>query len=188
MSQNILKPVTVETAPGDSRPVLENIKKGFGFVPNLMAIFANSPTALQGYLALDGVWEKGSFTPSERQLILLTTSVANDCGYCIAAHSTIAKGFLKVAAEVVAAIRDEQPLADTKLNALVNYTRELVTQRGHASPETVQAFLDAGYTAPQAMEVLLGVALKTISNYLDHINPVALDAAFQAEAVSPFSA
>jgi alkylhydroperoxidase family enzyme len=81
---------TAPSAPEASKPILVNIKKDFGFIPNLMATFANSPTVLQGYLALDGVFDKGTFTPVERQLILLAASVENDCNYCTDAHSTIA--------------------------------------------------------------------------------------------------
>lgn len=183
MKNNILSPLTIETAPAESRATLEGIKKGFGFIPNLMATFANSPTVLHGYLAMDSVWEKGTFTPQERNLILLAASVENECGYCTAAHSTILKGFLHTPVEVVAAVRSGTPLVDAKLNALVTLTKEIVAQRGHVSEATVDAFLAAGYTAPQVMEVLIGVALKTISNYLDHINPATLDAAFAPEAV-----
>jgi uncharacterized peroxidase-related enzyme len=183
MKENILSPVTVETAPAESVATLENIKKAFGFVPNLMATFANSPTVLHGYLAMDGVWEKGSFTPAERSYVLLAASVANECGYCIAAHSTILKGFLHAPAEVVGSVRSGKSLGDAKLDALVKFTKEIVTQRGHVSEATLNLFLTAGYTAPQAMEVLIGVALKTVSNYLDHFNPAPLDAAFQPEAV-----
>jgi uncharacterized peroxidase-related enzyme len=182
MSNNILKPLTVESATPEVRSTLQNIQKGFGFVPNLMATFANSPAVLHGYLGLDAAWEKGTFTPIERQLVLLAASVTNDCGYCVAAHSTVLKAFLKVSPEVVAAVRNGDRLENTRHEALVNFAKEVVSQRGRASEASVQAFLAAGYTAPQVMEVLLGVALKTISNYLDHLNPTPLDAAFAAEA------
>ena len=146
-----------------------------------MATFAHSPTVLHGYLAMDAAWEKGSFTPTEQNLVLLAASVANECGYCTAAHSTVLKAFLKVPAETVAAVRAGTPLSDAKHNALVNLTRELVSARGHVSDATLQAFLAVGYAPAQAMEVLIGIALKTVSNYLDHFNPPPLDAAFQAE-------
>lgn len=183
MKKIILSPVTVETAPAESVATLEKIKKAFGFVPNLMATFANSPTVLNGYMAMEGVWEKGSFTPAERSYVLLAASVANECGYCIAAHSTVLKGFLHAPAEVVASVRNGTSLGDAKLDALVRFTKEMVTQRGHVTEATLNSFLAAGYTAPQATEVLIGVALKTVSNYLDHLSPSPLDAAFQPEAV-----
>ena len=102
---------------------------------------------------------------AERQLVLLTASVVNECAYCVAAHSTVSKDMLKVPATVVAAVRAGQPVADAKLNALVNLTRELVQSRGHVAAATIQSFLNAGYRNDQIGEVLIGVALKTISNY-----------------------
>ena len=102
-------------------------------------------SVLEGYLALDGIFEKGSFTRVERQLILLAASVENKCGYCTAAHSTIAKGFLHAAPEIVSAIRNGSPIADKKTNTLVNLTREIVRGRGFVKQETIEAFLSAGY-------------------------------------------
>ena len=180
-STALFVPQTIESAPEKSRPILQNVKQAFGFIPNLMAVFANNPSVLEGYLALDGVFEKGSFSPVERQLILLAASVENNCNYCAAAHSSIAKGFLHAAPETVSAIRESKPIADKKIGALVNLTREIVRERGFVKQETVEAFLSAGYRKEHVMEVLLGVALKTISNYLDHISPTPLDQVFEAE-------
>jgi uncharacterized peroxidase-related enzyme len=171
-----------DQVPAGSRPLLEKVKKGFGFIPNLFAAFANSPTLLEGYIGLDATYNRATLSPAERQLVLLAASVVNECAYCIAAHSTIAKGMLKVPAAVVAAVRAGQPVADAKLNALVNLTRELVLNRGHVATATIQSFLNAGYRNDQIGEVLIGVALKTLSNYTHHLSPVEIDSAFKAEA------
>jgi uncharacterized peroxidase-related enzyme len=181
-TDTLFRPLTIATAPEGSRPALEKIQKSLGFIPNLMAIFANNPTVLQGFLALDAVYEKGSFTPRERQIILLAASVENNCNYCAAAHSTIAKGALHTPPEVIAALRNNTPVPDAKLNALVTLVKELVRERGYVKDETIQKFLAAGYKKEQVMELLLGIALKTISNYLDHISPTPLDQAFAGEA------
>lgn len=171
-----------DRVPDGSRPLLEKVKKGFGFVPNLFAAFSNSPILLEGYLGLDATYGKATLSPAERQLVLLAASVVNECAYCTAAHSTVAKGMLKVPAAVVTAVRAGQPVADAKLNALVNLARELVGGRGHVATATIQSFLDAGYRSDQIGEVLIGVALKTISNYTHHLSPVEIDPAFKAEA------
>jgi uncharacterized peroxidase-related enzyme len=168
--------------PAGSRPLIEKVKKGFGFVPNLFAAFSNSPTLLEGYLGLDATYSRATLSPAERQLVLLSASVANECAYCTAAHSTVAKGMLKVPGTVVAAVRSGQPVADEKINALVNLTRELVMGRGHVAPATIQSFLNAGYRSDQIGEVLVGIALKTLSNYTHHLSPVEIDSAFKAEA------
>ena len=178
----LLVPQTIASAPAGSRATLENIQKGFGFIPNLMATFANSPAVLNGYMGLDAAWEQSSLSAKERQVILLAASVANHCSYCTAAHATILKGMLKVDPAIVHAIRSGEPLPDARLDALAQFTREIVTERGYVSESTKSRFLAAGYSATAMMELLVGVALKTISNYLDHLNPTAIDEAFRPEA------
>ena len=178
----LFAPLKITTAPPASRPALEKIQNSLGFIPNLLANFANNPAVLEGYLALDAIYEHGSFTPRERQLILLAASVENNCNYCVAAHSTIAKGPLHTPPEVITAIRKGMPVPDAKLNALVTLVKELVRERGYAKDETIQKFLAAGYKNEQVMELLLGIALKTISNYLDHISPTPVDQAFAGES------
>ena len=180
--ETLYTPLIIATAPEASRPILENIHESFGFIPNLMAIFANNPTVLEGYLALHAIYDEGSFTPRERQLILLAASVENHCDYCAAAHSTVAKDALHIPAEVVAAIRNNALIPDKKLNALVALVKEFVRERGHAKEETIQNFIAAGYKKEQVMELLLGIALKSISNYLNHISPAPVDPAFAAES------
>jgi AhpD family alkylhydroperoxidase len=91
-ADTLFAPLTTATAPAASRPMPEKVQESLGFIPNLMATFANNPTVLEGYLALAAVFEKGSFTAIERQIILLTVSLENNCNYCAAEHSAIAKG------------------------------------------------------------------------------------------------
>ena len=176
----LFQPLTIESAPEDSKPVLERVKEDFGFIPNLMGTFANSPAVLKGYLALDAEFEN-TFSPVERQLILLTASVENVCAYCTAAHATVMKSMLRVPADVVTATRSNRSTGNIKYDALAGLTREIVAERGYVRETTIEAFLAAGYRKEQVMEVLLGVALKTISNYLDHISPTVIDPAFIAE-------
>jgi alkylhydroperoxidase family enzyme len=74
------------------------------------------------------------------------------------------------------------PVPDKKLNALVTLVKELVRERGYAKDETIENFIAPGYQREQVIEFLLGIALKTISNYLDHISPAPVDQAFAAES------
>ena len=173
-----LKPLTVDTAPDAAKDSLLSIRKRFGFILNLMATFANSPAVLNGYPALDAAWEKSSLTAKERQIVLLTASVENKCLYCTAAHAAALKA-MRLDAETV---RSKTPLADPKQNALVAITRDLVSERGFVSEDAKKAFFAAGYDEVALIEILAGVALKTISNYLDHLSPISIDPAFQAEA------
>ena len=183
-SAQLLPSLHGDRVPADSRPLLDRVRKGFGYVPNLFAAFANSPVLLEGYLALDAAFEKGTLTAAERQLVLLAASVANECDYCIAAHSTVAKRLLNVSPAIVAAIRTGAAVPDAKLNALVNLTRELTAGQGHVAAATIRSFLDLGYRPGQIGEVLVGIALKTLSNYTHHLSPVTVDPAFAAETAN----
>ena len=176
---------TAESAPAASRPVLEGLRQSFGFVPNLFGVFAESPAALRGGLANYPAFSTSSLAPAEQQLVMLAVSEANDCEYCVAAHSTLAKRFVKVDPALVGATRRREPLADAKLDALVTFTRKVVEQRGMLAETEVAAFLDAGYTKAQVIEVLLGVGMKTFNNYVDHIAHIPLNDQFKAEAWQP---
>jgi uncharacterized peroxidase-related enzyme len=176
---------TPQTAPAPSRTLLEGIQRAFGFVPNLFAVFAESPAALQGALAMGEAFSKSSLTPAEQQLVALAVSEANDCAFCMAAHSTLAKRVAKADPALVAAARNREPLADPKLDALVTFTRKVVEQRGFVAQGDLTAFLDAGYANAQVIEVLLGVGMKTFNNYVDHIAHVPLNDQFKAEAWQP---
>src|SRR5512138_2335358 len=176
---------TVESAPAESRPMLEGIRRSFGFVPNLFGVFAESPAALRGALAIYEAFSSSSLSAAEQQLVMLAVSEANDCEYCVAAHSTLAKRIAKVDPALVDAVRQRAPLADAKLDALATFTRSVVEQRGLLPDAEVDAFLAAGYTRAQVIEVLLGVGMKTFNNYVDHIAHTPLNDQFKAEAWQP---
>jgi len=172
-----------ENAPEDSKPLLNAAKEKFGFVPNLLGEFAEAPAVLEGYLKLDEIVGKTSFSPKEQQLAILAVSIENECHYCSAIHSTILKNQLKTEEGIVNAVRNNDPLPDAKLNALVNYTKKAVENRGHLSDSDIQEFLDAGYTKQNVLEINLIIALKTISNYTNHVADTPLDDAFQPEKI-----
>ena len=174
---------TPETAPEAARETLAGAKKAYGFLPNLLAVMAEAPALVKAYVTLSRIFEETSLTPSERQTVLLTVSYENDCDYCVAAHSVIA-GMQKVPEETVQAIRDGQPIADRKLEAIRRFTAAVVNTRGWPTDADTRAFLGAGYTQSQVLEVVLGVGIKTLSNYTNHIAGTPLDVAFAKAAWS----
>lgn len=167
-----------DSAPEAARPILAGAQKKYGFVPNLLGMMAEAPALLNGYTTLSQIFESSSFDATERQIVLLTVSFENGCEYCVAAHSVIAT-MQQVPSEIVQAIRLGQPIADEKLQALRLFTSAVVTSRGWPTPEQQAAFRAVGYSQRQILEVVLGVGLKTLSNYANHIAQTPLDGAFQ---------
>lgn len=171
---------TRESAPDAAAPYLEGAQAKFGMVPNLLGVFANAPAALASYLSVNGEFEGSSLTPIELQVVLITTSVENGCEYCVAVHSAIAN-MTKVPADVLAALRAGENPDDARLGALARFTRRVVADRGWVDPEEIQEFLAAGFTSPQILEVITGVALKTLSNYTNHMAKTPLDPPFESQ-------
>lgn len=175
---------TADTAPEASRPVLAQVQKAWGFTPNLIRLFSNSPAALRGVWGILGAFEQASLSPAERQTVLLAASIENDCHYCTAAHTTMGAG-AGLTRPQLDAIREQRTVDDRKLEALRVFTRSLVAQRGYASEAEVQAFLAAGFLPEQVLEVVLGIAAKTLTNYTNHLAGTPLDEAFKANAYTP---
>jgi len=171
----------IDNAPEDAKPLLKAAKENFGFVPNLLGEFAEAPAVLEGYLTLNEIVGKTDFSPVEQQLAILAVSIENKCHYCSAIHSTILKNQLNVDEAIVNAVRNGDPVPDQKLNALVTYVTKAVTSRGFVDEEDLQAFVDAGYSKQNVLEVNLIIALKTISNYTNHLANTSLDEAFEPE-------
>ena len=172
----------VETAPEASKPLLQAIVKGLGFLPGLYAGLAESPTALKVYLDGAEAFGKSALSPVEQQVVLLAVSVANGCEFCVAAHSFIARQLAKVPSPVVDALRQAGHLPDARLQALAQFARRVVADRGWVPDSAVDEFLAAGFTRGQALDVIVGISVKTLSNYANHLLKTPVNPQFAAES------
>lgn len=169
---------TTETAPEESKELLQGAEKQLGFIPNLYGIMSEAPAALNAYNAISQNFDSSSLNSTEKQVVLLATSFVNECHYCMAVHSTVAQ-MQNIDDAIVKAIRNGEAIADSKLEALRNFTQTVVEKRGWISEEEVESFLSAGYSKAQLLEVIVGVVQKTLSNYINHIVKTPLDGAFE---------
>ena len=168
-----------ETAPEGSKPTLAAAQKKFGFVPNLFRVMAEAPAAAEAYMAVMDIFENSSLSDAEQQTVLLSVSFVNGCDYCMAAHTTVA-GMKSVPAEIIEALRSGTTLPDPKLDALAVLTRSVVETLGWPTEVAKEAFFAAGYGTAEYLEVIVGVTVKTLSNYVNHAANTPLDAAFEA--------
>ncbi len=171
---------TLESAPDAARPLLQGVKNKMKFIPNLYLGLANAPAALEAYLTMSDIIARTSFSFQEQQVIMLAASVENDCGYCVAAHSSGAR-MLKVDKTVIEAVRNDEPIDDDKLQALRSFVQAVVVERGKVDSE-LEYFLAAGYNQSQALEVIFAVAMKTLSNYANHLLDTPVDDVLAAMA------
>lgn len=174
-----LPALTRETADEQTKQVLDKALAQVGFIPNMYAGMVNSPGMLDTYLTGYAAFRQGSgFSPVEQEVVFLTISRENGCNYCMAAHSVIADHFSKVPTEITDAIRNGDPIPDGKLSALAEFTRTMVASRGRPSNADVAAFGLAGYSERHILEIVLAIAVKTLSNYANHLFHTPVDERF----------
>ena len=173
---------SIENAPEGSVAGLEATKKAFGFVPNLQTYMAESPALLNGYSSLWDIYHKQSgLSALEQQVVLLTINYENHCHYCMAGHSTLAK-MQKMEPAVLEALREGTVIPDARLEALREFTRSVVVNRGFVKEQEVEQLLGAGYQRQTVFDVIAAVALKVMSNYTNHITGTPLDSFMQSNA------
>ncbi len=168
----------LETAPEGSKPLLEKSQAAFGRLPGLHKVMAESPQVLEGYQVLHKLFTETAFDAEEMTVVWQTINVEHECHYCVPAHTGIAK-MMKVSGDISDALRNETPLPTDKLEALRTFTLQMLRQRGNVTEEQMQAFFDAGYSHRAVLDVVLGLAQKTMSNYINHVAETPLDAPVQ---------
>lgn len=91
--------------PDDLRAVILEVQEKTGFVPNVFLAMAHRPDELRAFLAYhEALMERESgLTKAEREMIVVATSGANDCLYCVVAHGAILR------------IRSKQPMLSDQL-------------------------------------------------------------------------
>lgn len=171
---------TADEAP-EAKPFFDGAEDALGFVPNLFRVMADSPPLLEAYTTLNGLLEKTALEPGEVQTVLLATSVENGCDYCVAAHTAVGKQ-AGLDDETVTAIRDGRPVADEKIEAVRSLVTDLVRERGWLDEERIERFLAAGFERRHVLDVVVGVGMKTLSNYTNHLAGTPLDEPLEAHA------
>ena len=168
----------LDTAPEASKPLLEQSQKAFGRLPGLHKVLAESPQAYEGYQVLHKLFTETDFDAEELTVVWQAINVENECHYCVPAHTGIAK-MMKVSDEISDALRNEPALPTPKLEALRTFTVQMFRQRGNVSDDQMKAFFDAGYGHRAVLDVILGMAQKTMSNYVNHVAQTPVDDVFK---------
>jgi uncharacterized peroxidase-related enzyme len=162
------------TAPAAAKPYLERTRQSFGMIPNLERVMANAPPLLAAYSFTWDIFDQTTLDPIERQVVYQTVNFENECNYCVPWHTFLAKQAGADAA-TIEALRSGDELPQAKHQALRQFTRQLLANRGKATQADLKAFHAAGYDSTHALEVVLGIAIKTMSNFTNSIAATPLD-------------
>lgn len=160
--------LTLETATtAAQRAVLEAVAAQFGGVPPAAARMAHSPALFSAFQAGLAAFEHTSLTPIEREVVVLVLARDIECDVCVGIHTGIAA---KLGERALArTIVEGRAPADPKLAALARFTEDVWARRGEVQPGPWDAFLAAGYTRAQALEILIGVGTYVTSTFANRL-------------------
>ena len=106
--------------PADIRERIETVQEKSGFIPNVFLVLAHRPEEFRAFMAYhDALMDKSEgLTKAEREMIVVATSAANQCQYCVIAHGAILR------------IRAKNPLVADQI--AINYRKADITPRQRA--------------------------------------------------------
>lgn len=178
MTATIFPTYTVDTAPEPARARLERVTAQFGFTPVAVARMAGSPELLAAFLQANATFERCSLTALQREVVIMTVARRHGCHLCTAMH-TASLHRLGADEALVAGLRDGAALPSEQLEALRTFTLTVMDHYGAADHDAVDRLLAAGYDHRQALDVVLGVGVYTLSTYANRLTSAPVDAPFQ---------
>jgi len=143
------------------------IEEKFGVVPDAAALQATSPRLLNGFLQASQSFDESTLPPAAREVVVMTVAVRNGCDTCVDIHSRALKRLGH--ADLIEPLRRNSPLPDPALNAVRVFAHQLIDDSGRLSDEQLRAFTDAGYTLEQALEVVFGIGVYTMSTFANRL-------------------
>jgi uncharacterized peroxidase-related enzyme len=123
-----------DTLPADVRARIVAVQEKSGFVPNVFLLLARRPSEFRAFFAYhDALMEKGGgLSKAEREMIVVATSAANQCHYCVVAHGAILR------------VRAKNPLVADQV--AINYRNADITPRQRAMLDFAMQVAVASYT------------------------------------------
>lgn len=158
-----------DTAPAAAVPTMTAIAaKTGGRVPAAVGRLANSPELLSGFVTLTAIFDTSTLPAVDREIVIMTVATRNGCDLCVAMHTATLRG-LHAATELIDALRAGTEVADPRHAALQRFTHTVMDTAGEVPAVDLTAFLDAGYTARNALDVVLGIGTYTMSTFANRL-------------------
>jgi uncharacterized peroxidase-related enzyme len=164
--------------PDGSRDILKKTKAEFKMIPNLERTMAGAPALLEAYSITWNIFKTTTLSEVEQQIVYQTANFENECNYCVPWHTLLSRQ-AGMKPNDIEALREGSPLSDKKHEQLRRFTQALIRTKGKVVKADLAAFFDVGYTEQNALEVILGIAIKTMSNYTNSIAGTPLDKAVE---------
>jgi len=165
---------TLQTAPAQSRRLMESSAKHLGHLSTAVALLAESPELLGTFLKASATFDATTLDPLARETVIMTMATRNGCHLCVAMH-TARLTALEAEPEVITALRAGESLNDPRLEAIRQFTLRTLATTGEVDDDDLKALLRAGFTTRNALEVVLGIGTYTMSTFANRLVRAPID-------------
>src|SRR4051794_14429217 len=158
--------------PADLAERFADVEERSGFLPNIFAALAWRPDEARAFFAMhDALMDKDTpgLSKADRELIVVATSAANDCLYCVVAHGAVARIRSKdpYLADQVAVDWRKAPLSP-RMHAVLAVATRLAVDPAAVTEEDLAGLTGHGLTQDDVWDVGMITALFALSNRLAH--------------------
>ena len=165
---------TIESAPAGARRSMAATQEHLGYLPAATARMAASPHLLDGFMKLNQIFEGSTLAPVAREVVVMTIATRNGCHICVAMH-TARLTAMGADADLIGRLRAARPLADDRLEAVRAFTLRVLDTAGYVGDQALAEFLACGYTAQNALEIVLGIGTYTMSTLANRLTGAPVD-------------
>ncbi len=163
---------TLDELPEDVRGRIEEVQEKSGFVPNVFLTLAHRPDEFRAFFAYHDALMKrdGGLTTAEREMIVVATSAANDCSYCVVAHGAILRIYAKnpyIADQLASNFRSAEITA--RQLQMLEFAVKLATRPQMVAEADLQGLRDAGFDDEDIWDIGAITGLFALSNRMAHL-------------------
>ena len=174
--------------PEDLRARILAVQEKVGFIPNVFLTLAHRPAEARAFFDYhDALMEKeGGISKAEREMIVVATSAANDCLYCVVAHGAILRIRAKdplVADQV--AVNHRKADIPPRQKAMLDFALKVSQAAGAIGDEDFAALAAHGFSAEDAWDIGAIAAFFALSNRMANLISMRPNDEFYAMARAP---
>ncbi|MBR0856837.1 peroxidase-related enzyme [Bradyrhizobium liaoningense] len=162
----------IATLPADIRARIEAVQEKSGFVPNVFLTLAHRPDEFRAFFAYhDALMDRpGPITKAEREMIVVATSSANQCQYCVVAHGAILRVRAKnplIADQVAVNYRKADITA--RQRAMLDFAMKVSARAYEVDDSDIQELRSHGFTEEDVWDIAAIAAFFGMSNRLANV-------------------
>jgi uncharacterized peroxidase-related enzyme len=163
----------LDDLPADLKERIEAVRAKTGFIPNVFLVMARRPDEFRAFFAYYDalLLRQGGLSKVEKEMIVVATSAANQCPYCVVAHGALVRLFSKnpLLGEQIA-VNYRQADIGPRQRLMLDAALKLATAPQTFGEEDVQELLAAGFAREDIWDIGAITALFALSNRMAHLS------------------